>query len=77
MTEAHPAAGAGAAHVTSVCTGAMIWGAAELLKGKRAAAHWMFMDQLPLYGAEPVQNRVVGDGNTLTAAAPQRVSISA
>jgi cyclohexyl-isocyanide hydratase len=60
------AAGAKAGHVTSVCTGALILGAAGLLKGKRAATHWMFMDQLPLFGAEPVSERVVEDGNILT-----------
>lgn len=59
-------AGAKAGHVTSVCTGAMILGAAGLLKGKQAATHWMFMDQLPLFGAEPVESRVVEDGNILT-----------
>ena len=32
---------AGARYVTSVCTGALVLGAAGLLKGKRAATHWM------------------------------------
>lgn len=59
-------AGAEATFVTSVCTGALILGAAGLLKGKRAATHWMSMDQLPLLGAEPVQERVVEDGNIIT-----------
>jgi len=37
--------------VTSVCTGAFIFGAAELLKGRRATTHWAFAELLPLVGA--------------------------
>lgn len=58
--------GADADFVTSVCTGALILGAAGLLNGKRAATHWLFMDQLPLFGAEPVYERVVEDGKVLS-----------
>ncbi len=57
---------AGARYVTSVCTGALVLGAAGLLKGKRAATHWMSMDMLPAFGAIPVHERVVVDGNTIT-----------
>jgi cyclohexyl-isocyanide hydratase len=53
--------------VTSVCTGAFILGAAGLLKGKRATTHWAYHHLLPLVGAEPVEARVVEDGNTITA----------
>jgi cyclohexyl-isocyanide hydratase len=56
----------GAAHVTSVCTGALVLGAAGLLKGKRATTHWTAMDFLPLLGALPVNQRVVSDGKLLT-----------
>lgn len=52
----------------SVCTGAMILGAAGLLEGKRATSNWLFLDRLPDYGAEPVGGRWVEDGKTITAA---------
>lgn len=60
------APGTGADYITSVCTGALVLGAAGLLKGKRAATHWMSMDQLPLLGAKAVDERVVEDGNVIT-----------
>ena len=56
----------GARYVTSVCTGALVLGAAGLLKGKRAATHWMSRDMLPAFGATPVAERVVIDGNVIT-----------
>jgi cyclohexyl-isocyanide hydratase len=52
--------------VTSVCTGALVLGAAGLLKGKRAATHWMSRDMLRAFGATPVAERVVIDGNVVT-----------
>lgn len=57
---------ASARYVTSVCTGALVLGAAGLLKGRRAATHWMSMDFLPAFGAIPVNERVVIDGNVIT-----------
>jgi cyclohexyl-isocyanide hydratase len=57
---------AGARYVTSVCTGALVLGAAGLLKGKRAATHWMSRDMLKAFGATPVAQRVVIDGNVIT-----------
>ena len=56
----------GARYVTSVCTGALVLGAAGLLKGKRATTHWMSLDMLPAFGATPVAERVVIDGNVIT-----------
>lgn len=56
----------GARYVTSVCTGSLVLGAAGLLKGKRAATHWMAMDILPTLGATPVEDRVVIDGKFIT-----------
>ncbi len=60
------AAGAGAGHVTAVCTGGLLLGAAGLLRGHRATAHWYVRDLLALFGAEPVEARVVADRNRLT-----------
>ena len=53
---------------TSVCTGALILGAAGLLAGKRATTHWLAMDSLPTFGATPVAERVVQDGKVITGA---------
>lgn len=57
-----------AKYVTSVCTGALILGAAGLLKGRRATTHWMARDFLASFGAEVVAQRVVIDGHIITAA---------
>jgi cyclohexyl-isocyanide hydratase len=56
-----------ARYVTSVCTGALLLGAAGLLRGYRAATHWAYMDLLPSVGATPVHQRVVVDRNRITA----------
>lgn len=56
-----------ASYVTSVCTGALILGAAGLLRGRRATTHWAFTDLLPLVGATYEKARVVRDGNLITA----------
>ena len=53
---------------TSVCTGSLVLGAAGLLNGKRATSHWLYVDRLAEFGAEPVRERVVVDGKTMTAA---------
>lgn len=58
--------GAKARFVTSVCTGALILGAAGLLKGYKATTHWLVLDALKAFGAEPVANRVVEDRNRIT-----------
>ena len=55
-----------ARYVTSVCTGALLLGAAGALQGYRATTHWMSLDLLPLFGAVPVKERVVVDRNRLT-----------
>lgn len=57
---------AGARYVTSVCTGALVLGAAGLLRGKRATTHWASHDFLATLGAIPVHARVVRDGNLFT-----------
>jgi transcriptional regulator GlxA family with amidase domain len=53
---------------TSVCTGALVLGAAGILDGKRATTHWAFLDRLAQLGAKPVAERVVEDGKVVTAA---------
>lgn len=58
--------GAHAKYITSVCSGSLLLGAAGLLKGYRAATHWLSMDLLPLFGAIPVAERVVVDRNRIT-----------
>ncbi|MEB0080132.1 DJ-1/PfpI family protein [Pseudomonas sp. CCI3.2] len=56
----------GARFVTSVCTGALVLGAAGLLRGRRATTHWASHGLLEALGAIPVQARVVRDGNLMT-----------
>jgi cyclohexyl-isocyanide hydratase len=58
----------GAHSIFSVCTGALICGAAGLLKGRRATTHWASFDLLKYFGAIPVNQRVVTDGNWVFAA---------
>jgi transcriptional regulator GlxA family with amidase domain len=53
---------------TSVCTGALLLGAAGILDGLRATTHWLFFDQLREFGAEPTLERVVEQGKVITAA---------
>ncbi len=56
-----------AEYVTSVCTGALLLGAAGLLEGYRATTHWLSLPLLQLYGATPIERRVVVDRNRVTA----------
>lgn len=53
---------------SSVCTGSLVLGAAGLLQGKRATGHWLYLDPLRAYGADPVGGRFVEDGKLITAA---------
>jgi transcriptional regulator GlxA family with amidase domain len=53
---------------TSVCTGALILGAAGVLDGLEATTHWSALDELPRYGARPVTRRIVEQGTVITAA---------
>ncbi len=58
----------GAQHVLSVCTGALLLGAAGLLVGRRATTHWASQHLLAALGAETVDERVVVDGKYVFAA---------
>jgi putative intracellular protease/amidase len=54
---------------TSVCTGALILGAAGILKGLPATTHWYKMGVLKIMGAHPEpQERIVRAGKIATAA---------
>jgi transcriptional regulator GlxA family with amidase domain len=53
---------------TSVCTGALVLGAAGILEGLEATTHWALMDMLGRLGAIPVNRRVVEQGKVITAA---------
>ena len=55
-------------YVTSVCSGSIALAAAGLLEGRRATSHWSVRHLLDGYGAIEVDERIVEDGNRLTAA---------
>jgi transcriptional regulator GlxA family with amidase domain len=59
---------AGSQWTTSVCTGALLLGAAGILDGLEATTHWMVLDKLAELGARPVSRRVVCQGKVITAA---------
>lgn len=58
--------GSKASWVCSVCTGSLLLGAAGLLEGYRASAHWGAREYLRRFGAEPSDERVCMDRNRLT-----------
>jgi putative intracellular protease/amidase len=53
---------------TSVCTGSLLLGAAGVLDGLRATSHWLELETLRAYGAQPTGERVVVEGKVVTAA---------
>ena len=53
---------------TSVCTGSLLLGAAGLLTGLSATTHWAAVDVLESFGATYTAERVVFQGNIVTAA---------
>jgi len=53
---------------TSVCTGALMLGAAGILRGLDATTHWTELETLRDYGATPTLQRVVMQGKVVTAA---------
>jgi cyclohexyl-isocyanide hydratase len=60
------ATGHRATWVTSVCTGALLLGAAGLLQGYQAATHWAVRERLVEFGAQPSAERVCIDRNRVT-----------
>jgi len=64
IREAHPHT----QWTTSVCTGALLLGAAGLLDGLPATTHWSAYDELASYGAQPTEQRVVTAGRIVTGA---------
>jgi putative intracellular protease/amidase len=60
--------GSRAQFITSVCTGSVVLGVAGLLKGRRATSHWCAVPALQRFGATPVRERIVRDGNVITGA---------
>jgi transcriptional regulator GlxA family with amidase domain len=64
ITAAHPHT----TYTTSVCTGALLLGAAGLLDGLPATTHWFSYDALRDQGAIPTEQRVVMEGKIATAA---------
>lgn len=59
---------AGTRYVFSVCTGALLCGAAGILRGVKCTTHWAAHDLLKYFGAIPVDQRVVVDGKHVSAA---------
>ena len=56
-----------ASYVTSVCTGALVLGAAGLLRGYQATTHWLSIDLLKLFNVQVIENqRIVIDRNRMT-----------
>ena len=58
---------AGGTRIASVCTGSMLLAAAGVTDGRRAVTHAAAIDELRESGADVVDERVVDDGDLLSA----------
>lgn len=56
-----------AQYITSVCTGSLVLAAAGLLTGKRATTYHTAFEELASYSVEVLSQKVVQDGNIITA----------
>lgn len=54
--------------LVSVCSGALLYAQAGLLKGRRVTTHWAMRETLRATGADVVAERVVFDGDVVSAA---------
>jgi cyclohexyl-isocyanide hydratase len=52
----------------SICTGALLCGAAGVLVGRQVTTHWSTQHLMRYYGADVADARVVVDGNMISAA---------
>ena len=52
----------------SVCTGALLCGAAGVVMGRQVTTHWSARHLMPYYGAVLADARVAVDGNIISAA---------
>lgn len=55
-------------YTTSVCTGALLLGAAGLLTDIKATTHWLCRDELKNYNAIVVKDRYIQQGKIITSA---------
>lgn len=53
--------------IFGICTGSLLLGAAGLLRGRRATTHWLAREFLSAFGAVPIDQRMVIDGNLFTS----------
>jgi transcriptional regulator GlxA family with amidase domain len=60
---------ANASYKLSICSGSLILGAAGFLKNKRATTHFAEYDVLQQYCGEVIRDRIVEDGDVITAGA--------
>ncbi|MBM7568582.1 DJ-1/PfpI family protein [Paenibacillus sacheonensis] len=58
---------ANARYIVSVCTGALLLGAAGYLRQSKATTHPYAYELLEPYASEVIQTRIVHDGNVITA----------
>ena len=55
-----------AKYLVSVCTGALLLGAAGLLRDRKVTTHWAYRELLKSFGAAPTEGRVIRDQTLFT-----------